>query len=183
MRGVKAWHPGTRWTGIGLLILGMLHVPLPQPDYHNVRHHDAPGEVCGYHDHLLRWHPDAAQGGDFAILHWHWFLPDSGPVDAGDGAAIHAHVVGWDAPTVEAGPPVMTREAGRFLDVPAMPLGQLIAILPVVDDRTTLGETGRPGVHAFGAALRPSGARLPPPALDLLRNAPETDPTATPSAP
>ena len=112
--------PGRSWTGIGLLILGLLHVPLPQPDYHNVRHHDAPGEVCGYHDHLLRWHPDAGQASDVAVLHWHWFLPDSGPADTRDGAAIQAHVVGWDAPTDEAGPPVVKPgRSGRFLDVPA----------------------------------------------------------------
>jgi hypothetical protein len=155
MRGGKSWHPGTRWTGIGLLILGLLHVPLPQPDYHNVRHHDAPGEVCGYHDHLLRWHPDAGQASDVAVLHWHWFLPGSGPADTRDGAALHAHVVGWDAPTIEVGPPVVTREAGRFLDAPASDLGGLIAILRVVDDRMTSDGAGRPPVHAFGATFAP----------------------------
>ena len=43
--------------GIGFLILSAIHIPLPQADYHNIRHHDAPGEICLYHDHLLRWHP------------------------------------------------------------------------------------------------------------------------------
>lgn len=155
MRSRRSGHAGAKWTGIGLLIFGLLHVPLPQPDYHNVRHHDAPGEVCGYHDHLLRWHPDAGQAGDVAVLHWHWFLPDSGPADTRDGAAIHAHVAGWDAPTVEVGPPIVTRETGPFLDAPAPYLGNLIAIVPVVDDLTTHDGAGRPLVHAFGATFAP----------------------------
>ena len=61
--------------GIGILILSLLHMPLPQADYHNIRHHDAPGEICGYHDHLLRWHPSADLDADVTMLHWHWFVP------------------------------------------------------------------------------------------------------------
>jgi hypothetical protein len=144
--------------GISLLIFGLLHVPLPQPDYHNVRHHDAPGEVCEHHDHLLRWHPDAGRARDVAILHWHWFLPEAGPCDIGgpgDGAAIHAHVAGWDAPTLEAGPPVVSEGSGRFLDAPANHLGHLIAFLPAVDDSTgRIGARWTP-VHAFGATFAP----------------------------
>lgn len=153
-RGGRSGRGGLGWPGIGLLIFGLLHVPLPQPDYHNVRHHDAPGEVCGYHDHLLRWHPDAGAARDVALLHWHWFLPDSGPVDTSDGAAIHAHVVGWDAPTVEAGPPVVSEGAGRFLDLPSPPLGHLIAVVPVVDDPTAARRAGPP-IRAFGATFAP----------------------------
>jgi hypothetical protein len=139
--------------GIGLLIFGLLHVPLPQPDYHNVRHHDAPGEVCEHHDHLLRWHPDAGLARDVAILHWHWVLPESGPADlsgAGRIPAIHAHVVGWDAPTIEAGLPVVTREAGRALDV-TPPACVPLAILAVIDDLMASHRPGRP--HAFGATF------------------------------
>ena len=61
--------------GIILLILSMVHTPLPQPDFHNIRHHDGQGEVCEHHDHLLRWHPGATVASDVAVLHWHWFLP------------------------------------------------------------------------------------------------------------
>jgi hypothetical protein len=157
MRGGKSRHPGARWTGISLLIFGLLHVPLPQPDYHNVRHHDAPGELCEHHDHLLRWHPDAGLARDVAILHWHWVLPESGPSDLsgpGSGAALHAHVAGWDAPTIEAGPPVMARETCRFLDVTPPPCG-LLAILAVVDDPTASHRDGRPPVHGFGATFAP----------------------------
>ena len=64
-----------RTLGISLLILSLVHTPLPQPDFHNIRHHDGPGEVCEHHDHLLRWHPGAGVARDVAVLHWHWFLP------------------------------------------------------------------------------------------------------------
>ena len=46
--------------GAALLSLSLVHTPLPQPDFHEVRHHDAPGEVCEHHDHLLRWHPGSS---------------------------------------------------------------------------------------------------------------------------
>ena len=154
MRGGRAGQLGMGWPGIGLLIFGLLHVPLPQPDYHNVRHHDAPGEVCEHHDHLLLWHPDAGLASDVAMLHWHWFLPESGQADPRDGAAIHAHVAGWDAPTIEAGPPVVAREAGQFRDVAPPPCG-LLAILAVVDDPTASHRDGRPPVHGFGATFAP----------------------------
>lgn len=86
------------WAGrvLGALIatLGVGQTPMPQPDFHNVRHHDAPGEVCEHHDHLLRWHPGAATAGDVAMLHWHWFLfrgDGSDPSPEGAGQAFHAH--------------------------------------------------------------------------------------------
>ncbi len=91
---------GLRRLAIGLLIASIVHVPLPQADFHNVRHHDAPGEVCPLHDHLLRWHPAADVDDDVAIVHWHWFIPfeelgvHSNPRDghhgAGAGPAMHA---------------------------------------------------------------------------------------------
>jgi hypothetical protein len=64
-----------RALGIGILIFGVIHVPLPQADFHNIRHHDGPGELCPFHDHLLRWHPSATSAADVSILHWHWFIP------------------------------------------------------------------------------------------------------------
>lgn len=66
-----------RLLGIGLLIPGLLRVPLPQVDYHNIRHHDGAGEICPHHDHLLRWHPMASQNQDVAVLHWHWLAPQA----------------------------------------------------------------------------------------------------------
>ncbi len=92
-----------RALGIGILIFGVIHVPLPQADYHNIRHHDGPGEVCPYHDHLLRWHPSATSDADVSILHWHWFIPQGELGDQPDrlgdanrgplsGPQLHAHV-------------------------------------------------------------------------------------------
>jgi hypothetical protein len=108
---------GPRWASctkarvplISLLVLGVVHVPLPQADYHNIRHHDGSGEVCVYHDHLLRWHPTANVNDDVSLLHWHWFVPPGELGDpshpAGDvpqgtasGPAVHAHLPSCLAP-------------------------------------------------------------------------------------
>ncbi len=94
---------------ISLLILGVVHIPLPQADYHNIRHHDGPGELCVYHDHLLRWHPTANVNDDVSLLHWHWFVPPGELGDLGHGAsegssgsasgpAVHAHLPNGLAP-------------------------------------------------------------------------------------
>src|SRR5437870_4630597 len=93
-------HRRMRCLGIGLLILSLGHTPLPQADFHNIRHHDGPGELCRYHDHLLRWHPDAALADDVAVLHWHWVLPAPGwpGADAcGESAGLHAQVPDWSS--------------------------------------------------------------------------------------
>jgi hypothetical protein len=94
---------GLRIPLIGIVVLSVVHIPLPQADYHNVRHHDGPGEICAHHDHLLRWHPSADRSADLALLHWHWFLPLLEPANPhdrsdddhhrpGSGPALHAHV-------------------------------------------------------------------------------------------
>jgi hypothetical protein len=98
-----------RSVGIGVLIFGVIHIPLPQPDYHNIRHHDGPGELCVYHDHLLRWHPSASSDDDVSILHWHWFIPQreigdhrASPSDGTrgplSGPLLHAHLANCLAP-------------------------------------------------------------------------------------
>ena len=84
---------GLRALGIVFVILSLVHTPLPQPDFHNIRHHDGPGEICTFHDHLLRWHPDAGLADDVAVLHWHWFFAASVPSvmhPRGTWPAIHA---------------------------------------------------------------------------------------------
>jgi hypothetical protein len=76
-----------------MLIPGLLHVPIPQADFHVIRHHHGYGEVCPHHDHLLRWHPQAGESEDVAVLHWHWLLPQSLDVLLGEpNPALHAHV-------------------------------------------------------------------------------------------
>jgi hypothetical protein len=114
------WQLG-RLLGISLLIASVVRVPLPQADYHNIRHHDAPGEKCLFHDHLLRWHPSAASDEDVALLHWHWFVPLAEPDDPNqqDGAdhrgpVLHAHWSDWPEPDWLDEPVISPNVRGRF---------------------------------------------------------------------
>ena len=116
-----------RTLGITMVILSVIHVPIPQVDYHNIRHHDAPGENCALHDHLLRWHPLARFDDDVTLLHWHWFLPlvqpgahDQLPDDdhprPGSGPAFHAHIGdGLEAENWQGQPGMTPDSRGRFL--------------------------------------------------------------------
>jgi hypothetical protein len=104
-----------------LLIASVVRVPLPQADYHNIRHHDAPGEICLLHDHLLRWHPSAASDDDVALLHWHWFFPLAVPDDPnqreGDehrGPVLHAHFSDWPEPDWLDDPVISPDVRGRL---------------------------------------------------------------------
>ena len=85
---------GSQVPGITMLILGLLGIPLPQADYHNLRHHDGAGEICPHHDHLLCWHPLAWGEKDVALLHWHWIFPRSqGSSDYPDTGPNSSHPV------------------------------------------------------------------------------------------
>src|SRR3954454_10253369 len=111
--------------GIIFLIFSLVHPPLPQPDFHNIRHHHAPGEICDHHDHLLRWHPGAGQADDVAILHWHWFLPTSGPTDAPpagdeDRPPLHAHVSDWFASSWDTAPRITSDDSSRLIVRPGL---------------------------------------------------------------
>ncbi len=75
---------GARLLLVTMLIPGLFRVPLPQADFHNIRHHHGVREVCPHHDHLLRWHPTASQDDDIAVVHWHWIIPRTG--EAGDSS-------------------------------------------------------------------------------------------------
>src|SRR5512142_2405349 len=110
---------GVRRLGIVALILSLVHAPLPEPDFHNIRHHDGPGELCEFHDHLLRWHPSAGVASDVAVLHWHWFLPvtpgDGAPAD--DGPALHANAPAWlTGAWDDDGPRISSDTTARALD-------------------------------------------------------------------
>ena len=151
-------HHRARLPGIILLILSLVHAPLPRADFHNVRHHDAAGEVCEHHDHLLRWHPDAGRAEDVAVLHWHWILPTSGPVEpghSGDGPVLHAHVSGWDATSPDAGPLVVPDRSSRPIEAAAPSLLALAdaPFAPPVD---------RPGLRAGIGPVRTFGATFAP---------------------
>jgi hypothetical protein len=100
---------------------------LPQADYHNIRHHDSPGEICLYHDHLLRWHPSANSDADVALLHWHWFVPlvepgannpdtGEGHRAPGSGPALHAHLGDWPEPNWTGEPVIRPDGRGRLLE-------------------------------------------------------------------
>jgi len=134
-RGI--WRRGAD-LGIGVLILSLVHVPMPQADYHNIRHHDAPGEICGFHDHLLRWHPSADRDDDVTMLHWHWFVPivefgdhhqspDDGHHRPDPGPSVHAQLGDWPAPDWHGEPVVRPDSQGRLLD--HLTLGQFNASL------------------------------------------------------
>ncbi len=127
---------GRPW-GITFVILGLVHAPLPEADFHNIRHHDAPGEVCEYHDHLLRWHPDAVMARDVAVLHWHWFWPgDASDTPSEDSplAVFHAHAPGWLTGIWNVdGPIIVPDVASRSLDrssLPSLDIALARAILP-----------------------------------------------------
>jgi hypothetical protein len=126
-----------RWLGISLLIASVVRVPLPQADYHNIRHHDAPGEICIYHDHLLRWHPSARNNDDIALLHWHWLMPlaelddsgqergDNGPSNE-SGPALHAHIGDLPEPDWLDQPAIGPDVRGRFSNNLAASLTQSV---------------------------------------------------------
>jgi hypothetical protein len=151
-----ARHKLRRIAGIWLLILGVAHVPLPQPDYHNVRHHDAPGQTCPHHDHLLRWHPQAGQGQDVAILHWHWVnlmpgQPDSTP---GEGPVVRATAPDWLAVAPDDTPVLAPSNGSRPL-TPSMTVATAVALPIVMADLTPGGRDGPPAPRAFGATFAP----------------------------
>jgi hypothetical protein len=114
--------------GIAMVILSVVHVPIPQVDYHNIRHHDAPGETCLLHDHLLKWHPLADFDDDVTLLHWHWFvplvepghhhqLPEGDHPRPGSGPAFHAHLGdGLQAEDWRGEPGMQPDSRGRLLE-------------------------------------------------------------------
>jgi hypothetical protein len=154
-------HHRVRSLGIALLILSLAHAPMPQADFHNVRHHDAPGQVCEHHDHLLRWHPDASQADDVAVLHWHWLLPTSGPGESqrlGESIPkIHAHVDDWQGVTFDDGPQFVADAGSRpLVTAPApMPLAFECAVVFRPLDLLRGLRAGPGPVHAFAATFTP----------------------------
>ncbi len=159
---------GLRSLGIGILILSTIRVPLPQADYHNVRHHDGPGEVCVYHDHLLRWHPSADTAADVTMLHWHWFAPlvepgagrpgsDMEHRAPGSGPALHAHLGDWPEPDWTGTPLIRPDARGRLLDLLALGLNgpgtpaasaRIAEIDPGPDLFSAFSESGAAGPRA-----------------------------------
>jgi hypothetical protein len=151
-----------RGLGIIFLIFSLVHTPLPQPDFHNIRHHDAPGEVCEHHDHLLRWHPTAGFARDVATLHWHWFLPTengANPVPSDNGPALHAHVPDWFASTWDDGPQILPDHHSQL--VVRSSLCPLAALPPdLIDPWFSIVGLRRTDHFGATAARRPSPTSL-----------------------
>jgi hypothetical protein len=154
-----------------MLILSVIHVPLPQADFHNIRHQDGPGQICLHHDHLLRWHPSAESNDDVALLHWHWFVPlvELGKQDyrpnedghrPGSGPALHAHVGDGLQPDDWRSEPVLNPDSrGRLLD--HLALGQSMTawaqfLVPLAVD----AESGRRRALSHGPAAGLRAARI-----------------------
>lgn len=149
---------GVRTFGISLLILSLGHTPLPKADYHNIRHHDGPGEACPFHKHLLRWHPDASLADDVAILHWHWFLPTPGtPATSSDDGtpAVNAPVPDWTGLSWDDAPPFAPDARSRFLARPSLELrsGPLPAL--ALDLPGSSARDGPSSFHTFSATFAP----------------------------
>ncbi len=130
---------GMRLAWILMMIPGFLRIPLPQADFHNIRHHHGVGEVCPHHDHLLRWHPMASQNDDVAIVHWHWILPRTGESsDSSDNAGgtpatppralLHAYHLDCLEPDWMGEPVIGPDYRGRFLQdtTSLQPIGHLV---------------------------------------------------------
>lgn len=156
-----------RRLGIGVLILSSIRIPLPQADYHNIRHHDGPGEVCVYHDHLLRWHPAADRSADVSMLHWHWFLPVVEPGAGGaagndenrsplSGPALHAHLGDWPDHDWTGTPLIRPDIRGRSLDVSTL---RLAGIGQAGCTSSVLTVDPGPPMHSAGALSCAATAR------------------------
>ena len=146
-----------RTLAVSLLILALLPTPWPKVEFHNVRHQDEAGQVCEYHDHLLRWHPDASNGGAVAVLHWHWGWPRA-PLDPehdGDGPLLHAHIPGDALPTSESTLAIAPDTSARSTVAPSFESVVLTTAfhLPALDPRSLRG--GIPSALAFSATFAP----------------------------
>ena len=135
----RAGHRGGRSrVGIGVLILALLHVPLPLPDYHSLNHHDrCDGEVCERHNHLLTWHSDSlAPADEQPVFHWHWVWPGREPVshdaDPSGLPVLHADGDGFHEPTIDVVPPYLP--SGRWLSL----VCDCLPVLVPIDFKTLL---------------------------------------------
>ena len=117
---------GVRLLWITMLIAGLFRVPLPQADFHNLRHHHGVGEVCPHHNHLLRWHPTASQDDDIAVVHWHWIIPRTGEASDSSGSGnddpaapsrplLHAYHLDCLEPEWTGDPVIGPDHRGRFV--------------------------------------------------------------------
>ena len=147
---------GVRLLWITMLIPGLIRVPLPQADFHNIRHHHGVGEVCPHHDHLLRWHPTASQNADVAVVHWHWIIPRTGETSDNSGSGqddpgapprplLHAYHLDCLEPDWTGDPVIGPDHRGRLLQ----DTSPSRSTLPLAHDSHLIG------VAAYRAWARP----------------------------
>ena len=160
---------GVRLLWITMLIPGLIRVPLPQADFHNIRHHHGVGEVCPYHDHLLRWHPTASQDADVAVVHWHWIIPRTGETSDNLGSGqddpgapprplLHAYHLDCLEPDWTGDPVIGPDHRGRLLQDTSpsqstLPLAHDSHLIGVAAYRAWAGpgfESGTPGKPRAG---------------------------------
>lgn len=158
----------SRMLGIILLIPGLLQVPLPEADFHVVRHHHDAGEVCPIHNHLLRWHPQAGEGEAVAVLHWHWLLPktlDSSALDESSAKLPSLHAHDGESPNLHqsAGSLLIREHRGRDgsrielasaidLQLSPAPLVDALTIAPML--RASANVSSRDGLNPAAALSR-----------------------------
>ena len=159
---------GAQVSGIAMLILGILHVPLPQADYHNIRHHDGAGEICPHHDHLLRWHPLAGGEKDVAVLHWHWVLPRAESSGERSDTGL-----GWPHPVSSP------RLHAFFADYLAFDWSGTPAVRPAPMGRSFLDPPSSTSALHVAASVRPAAWLTPSSVLALgLRSCSQATPRA-----
>ena len=158
MRRWTQKHHRARSFAVSLLILVLLPTPWPKVEFHNVRHQDAPGQVCEYHDHLLRWHPDASGAEDVPVLHWHWAWPPREPADpghAGDDLRLHASLPDEVIPDSGSGPMIVADSPSRSLAPPATLAPHLALAFALPTHDPALLRTANPPALTFGATFAP----------------------------
>lgn len=144
-----------------MLILSLGHWPMPQADFHSIRHHDGPGEVCELHEHLLRWHPHAGPLTDVAVLHWHWLPPsaDWGDRDSESGkSALLAPPADWLAVDLGGGPALVPEPRLTLLGRPPLTLAGLVAPLALPGERLPI--RAGPWPAEFPTPCLPAGHSL-----------------------
>ena len=147
------------WFATTLVVLGILRTPFPEADFHNIRHHDTPGEVCAMHDHLLRWHPEAGAADDVAVLHWHWLNPakalPGGPTDS--TPALHANIPDLPGTLPDSLPQFTLDEVSR-------PVGRLVTLDPIGPGVPILLRDFFDFTHPPSSVVSKAQCRVPSPA-------------------
>ena len=152
-----------RCLGIALLILAVGNVPAPRADYHNIRHHDGPGESCPLHEHLRSWHPGAGAAQDVAVLHWHWTPPTAPLPDSGDVPTARTQTRDWPGVCFDDGPQLAAPAPAGWIDFdPAPDPAASTALAPEI---LALATTPRAGPAALRAAHASAIGRVPLTAL------------------